>query len=232
MWKGWESSYFVCDEILLKSLQPSLISIIIVIVILLQINAYYDGYNIWNDWTQDSEVETPVYQEHQYLENVFRTYMNTFSNLCYVFVGFISIFCGYYDSKLSTLSNYSSNYISRYPMASYLLGLGCIHLGIGSGLYHASLTRWGRQLDVAAMYSPLMVLIAMCIGRWSKEDEFKLPYSITLSIWHMYGIIITICAYLFFAFKWYVHSHLQFISITQYYYNSILYILVYVIMSI
>ena len=49
---------------------------------------------------------------------------------------------------------------------SILFGVTCCYLGFGSGLFHASLTGWGQQLDVAAMYSPLTVFIAINVGRW------------------------------------------------------------------
>ena len=57
-------------------------------------------------------------------------------------------------------------YLIKTPAMSILFGATCCYLGFGSGLFHASLTRWGQQLDVAAMYSPLVVFIAINLGRW------------------------------------------------------------------
>ena len=45
-----------------------------------------------------------------------------------------------------------------------LFGVACCYLGFASGLLHASLTRWGQQLDVASMYAPILALIAIGIG--------------------------------------------------------------------
>ena len=59
-----------------------------------------------------------------------------------------------------------AGYLVRTPALSLSFGLACCYLGAGSGLFHASLTRFGQQLDVAAMYAPLLVLIAVNMGRW------------------------------------------------------------------
>ena len=60
----------------------------------------------------------------------------------------------------------NAGYVIRTPAMSILFGFACCYLGFGSGLFHASLTRLGQQLDVAAMYSPLVAAIAMNVGRW------------------------------------------------------------------
>jgi hypothetical protein len=45
-----------------------------------------------------------------------------------------------------------------------LFSVACCYLGFGSGIFHASLARWGQQLDVASMYAPVLALIAIGIG--------------------------------------------------------------------
>ena len=123
----------------------------------------YGGRNVWGAWQESRELRRPAYSERVYPLEPFRTRANTWSNLAYVLVGFYSTALGCYD--LMHKRPLIGGYLLQTPAMSVLFGAACCYLGFGSGLFHASLTRNGQQLDVAAMYSPLLVLIAMNVGR-------------------------------------------------------------------
>jgi len=55
------------------------------------------------------------------------------------------------------------------PALSLFFGASLHLLGIGSLLFHASLSRFGQQLDVSAMYLPLLTLASISIARQYPE---------------------------------------------------------------
>jgi len=46
-----------------------------------------------------------------------------------------------------------------------------IYSGLGSGFFHASLTRYGQQCDVGAMYAMALCMAAIPIGSWLPRVE-------------------------------------------------------------
>ena len=124
----------------------------------------YQGKDVWQGWAESAELRHPAYAERVYVDDVLRTRSDTWSNLAYVLVGFYALALGWHDLRRQPPAN--AGYVIRTPALSILFGLACCFLGFGSGLFHASLTRLGQQLDVAAMYSPLVVAIAINVGRW------------------------------------------------------------------
>lgn len=145
--------------------------------------AAYDGINVWDGWRESRELHKPVYAETVRVETVFRTRANTCSNLFYVWAGLYPVLLGFWDMRQAR-GGRTTNYLKQTPALGILFGLMCCYLGVGSGLFHASLTRWGQHLDVAAMYSPLVALIALNIGRWvpSKSSLLGWPTLVTLAI--------------------------------------------------
>jgi len=130
-------------------------SLLILVLALLQVISAWEGRPVWEDWPASSELHHPAYTEAVHLEEVVRTHANTWSNLAYVWVGLYGLAIGCHDLRHASAPG--SGYLVRTPALSLLFGLACCFLGFGSGLFHASLTRLGQQLDVAAMYSPLLV---------------------------------------------------------------------------
>ena len=88
---------------------------------------------------------------------------------------------------------------------SVMFALACCALGVGSGLFHASLTHLGQQIDVAAMYPPMMVVIAVSVGR-------RCPYLgrvgalQTIPSWPVLTGIVAVASWLFFRYKWSMSS--------------------------
>ena len=147
--------------------------------------------NVWAGWRESGELRRPAYRERIYEREVFRTWANTWSNLAYMIVGLYGIALGCCDRR----EGRNGAYLLRTSALSFAFGAACCCLGIGSGLFHASLTRLGQQLDVAAMYPPLMVMIAVGIGRW-------IP---ALRTWLLLALV-AVASGLLFYFKWAMSS--------------------------
>jgi len=110
----------------------------------------------------------PGYAERVWPDRPIRTRANTFSNLAYVTVGLYACALALADRRRAWQAgpeNSSGNVVVATPALSALFGLSCLWLGFSSGLFHASLTRAGQRLDVAAMYPPLLSLLAIAAAR-------------------------------------------------------------------
>ncbi len=147
--------------------------------------------NVWAGWRESGELRRPAYRERIHAREVFRTRANTWSNLAYVVVGLYGIALGCRDLRKGK----GGAYLVRRPLLSFAFGAACCCLGIGSGLFHASLTRFGQHLDVASMYPPLMVMIAVGIGRW-------IP---ALRAWMLLAVV-ALASGLLFYYKWSMSS--------------------------
>jgi len=132
------------------------------IIILLAVITAFQGQNVWDGWAESSDLRRPPYAETIHINDVFRTHANTWSNLAYVLIGLYGIGLGWYDLHSEPANR--RGYLMQTPAMSLLFGMACCYLGFGSGLFHASLTRWGQQLDVASMYAPLLTFIAISLG--------------------------------------------------------------------
>ena len=159
--------------------------------------------NVWEGWRESSELRHHGYAERVYINEVFRTRANTWSNLAFVLVGLYGIAIGRLDRRHP--SSDGAGYLVKTPALSLAFGLACCGLGAGSGLFHASLTRFGQQLDVAAMYPPLLVLIAVTLGRWLP----CLPrggHRRSLPTWPIWIAVVVVASVLLFLYKWSMSS--------------------------
>ena len=157
----------------------------------------------WSGWAESTELRRPVYTERVQLKAVIRTRANTWSNLAYVLVGFYALGLGWHD--LRTMHPAHAGYLVRTPALSCLFGFACGYLGFGSGLFHASLTRLGQQLDVAAMYSPLVVFVVINLGRWMPKLIMgkkgpKIP------TWPLLTGLALVGCWLLYRYKWSMRS--------------------------
>jgi predicted membrane channel-forming protein YqfA (hemolysin III family) len=159
--------------------------------------------DVWEGWRESSELRRPVYAEQVNVNAVFRTRANTWSNLAYVLVGFYAIAISCHDRRRPV--PYGASYLAQTPALSLTFGLACCCLGVGSGLFHASLTRFGQQLDVAAMYAPLLVLIALSIGRRIPRLKCGDRHR-NLPTWPISVFLIGVASLLLFLYKWSMSS--------------------------
>jgi hypothetical protein len=170
---------------------------------LLTLSSADQGKSAWTGWVESRELRQPSYAERIYAEHLFRTRSNPWSNLAFVVVGFYALALGGRD--LRRRAGPDVGYVLATPALSLLFGVACCLLGFGSGFYHASLSRWGQQLDVASMYPPLLVCIALSLGRWLRRfDRTARPRPIPL--WTLLAALVVVTSYLLYRFKWSMSS--------------------------
>ena len=159
----------------------------------------YRDVNVWQGWRESNGLRNSSYSERIYIESIFRTRANTWSNLAYVFVGLYAIALGLHDRTRASMPG--NGYLVNTPALSILFGVGCCYLGFASGLMHASLTRWGQQLDVASMYAPLLALIAISLGKlWSMAR----PNAVNL--WPLLALGAVVASVYLYIYKWEMSS--------------------------
>ena len=183
-------------------------SLFAVIALLAWISESYQNQNTWSDWVTSHDLTNSNYSEKIHPSDLFRTRSNTWSNLAYVLVGLYCLAFGWNDRR--STHQRGRNYLIDTPAMSFLFAAGCIYLGISSGIFHASLTRWGQQLDVGSMYAPLLACIAINIGRhfpllpkwpiaWNSPQSLRATWP-----WLAIGVVAT--SYLLYHYKWSMSS--------------------------
>jgi len=159
----------------------------------------YRDVNVWESFEVSGGFKNPSYTERIYENSVFRTRANTWSNYAFVIVGLYVLAFSYLDWK--NKAPQIAGYLVRKPLFGFLFGIGCVYLGLASGLFHASLTRWGQQLDVASMYAAMIALIAMNICRIIP----RIPAT-NVRTDAIFAVLAVIASYLLYHFKWQMSS--------------------------
>ena len=177
--------------------------ILALVLLLIAVSHYYDGRNVWSGWVEARELQRPNYAERVYADDFLRTRANSWSNLAYVLVGFYALGLAVHDRRRNPAS--IGGYLVGTPPMSILFGVACCYLGFGSGLFHASLTRWGQQLDVAAMYAPMLALIAINLGGWI--PRIKIPGGQRgFATWPILAALVLVASFLLYYYKWSMSS--------------------------
>lgn len=154
---------------------------------------------VWADWVPASEFTSPKYAERIYPDSVFRTRMNTWSNLVYICFGFYAVGLSIYDWKRKL--PLQRGYLTFAPVQTFLFGLAGIYLGLGSGFFHASLTRYGQQCDVGGMYATMICLAGFAIGSWL--PRIRAPRTRRLfPSWPVLSVLVIYGSIYFSYYKW------------------------------
>ncbi|MFC5190943.1 ceramidase domain-containing protein [Algoriphagus aquatilis] len=154
---------------------------------------------VWADWVPAEEFLRPEYGERIYPDSVFRTRMNTWSNIVYVCLGFYAVALSIYDWKRKW--SLERGYLTSTPVQTFLFGIAGIYLGLGSGFFHASLTRYGQQCDVGAMYATLICLAGLAIGSWLPQLRLPKTHRI-LPSWPVLSMAAVLGSVYFSYYKW------------------------------
>lgn len=157
--------------------------------------------NIWQGWEGSRELRMPAYAERIHAAQVFRTRANTWSNLAYVVVGFYAIAFALRD--LRTGGKLPPADAEASVAFGLTFGTACCVLGIGSGLFHASLTRFGHHLDVASMYPPLISLVALSLAR--RVPTVRIGQRVRHT-WPLFVFGVILLGGVLYHFKWVMSS--------------------------
>ena len=127
----------------------------------------------WQRWEPATCTETGCFCEAANTQSPIRQAANTYSSLGFVFSGMFIIASARKGIRLSV--GYS-----------FLMGLACIIIGVGSAFYHASLTFIGQFFDVFGMF-----LLAAFMLVYAFERIWKLRISTTLGLFLTLNIFLS-----------------------------------------
>jgi len=154
---------------------------------------------VWTDWRPAAEFINPEYGERIYADSVLRTRMNTWSNISYILFGFYAIALGANDwGKGQALER---GYLTHVPIQSVLFGVALIYSGLGSGFFHASLTHYGQQCDVGAMYAMTLCIAAIPVGSWLPQAQVP-GTNRTYPTWPLIAVLVISGSLYFTYYKW------------------------------
>ncbi len=163
-----------------------------------------EGTGPWEGWDEGRALRRPGYAERVWPDRPIRTRANTFSNLAYVTVGLYACGLALADRRRARLAGPDAppvNIVVATPALSVLFGLSCLWLGFSSGLFHASLTRAGQRLDVAAMYPPLLSLLAIAAAR-ALPPRIGRCFGAGLPTWGVLAAVIVVAEIALWRWKW------------------------------
>lgn len=111
----------------------------------------------WDSWMQASGNARHFCEMNR--EQLIVQPSNTWSNLGFVIVGWIFISIAKNDHKYFERASVN-NMLAKYPGFTYLIGFATLYLGIGSFLFHGTLTYAFQKMDQTGMYFVLIAFLA------------------------------------------------------------------------
>lgn len=119
----------------------------------------YDAVRLKSATVVSSELYDP-----RKLDRWIREPQNTVSNLAYVYVGFAVC-------------------LASRRVLSRSFGVACVFLGIGSGVYHASLLPEWRMLDILGVYAALFGLCGLGVTHLLRRSGVGYEKAVALALW-------------------------------------------------
>lgn len=172
---------------------------LLVTLVLIGVFVAYKDVNVWENFKPAKEFIEPQYQETIHEHSVFRTRMNTWSNMGFVLVGFYLVGLAIHDAR----KKYSllRGYVAHTPAQTFIFGIAGIYLGLGSGFFHASLSHIGQQCDVGGMYATMIVLAGICVGSFMPHVP-RAKEKPAINTWPVIVAISVAASIYFFIYKW------------------------------
>jgi hypothetical protein len=171
----------------------------LVLLLFIIVFAVFKDVPVWADWVPADEFINPDYAEQIYPDSIFRTRINTWSNLVYICFGFYAVGLAIYDWKRQL--PLERGYLTFAPVQTFLFGLSGIYLGLGSGFFHASLTKYGQQFDVGGMYATMICMVAIAVGSWL--PKMRVPRTVhVFPSWPVLAVITIFGSVYFSYYKW------------------------------
>jgi len=153
---------------------------------------------IWDSYKQAGGNATEFCELNRFDQLIVQP-SNTWSNIGFIIAALIILSIAKNDKKYFERSTVN-NLLARYPGFSYLFGFSLLYLGLGSFLYHASLTYFFQKLDQTGMY--FIVISAIAYNTYKLFPKIRIKKVLHSS--HKFLIwcaIIIMAAFYFYLWK-------------------------------
>lgn len=174
--------------------------------ILYKLNQYVDP---WASWRQALGNATHFCEMNRFDQLIVQP-SNTWSNLGYIIVGLIFLSIAKNDHKYEHRKQVN-NVLAKFPGFTYLIGFSVLYLGLGSFLYHATLTYFFQKLDQTGMYFILVSFIAYVLFKLFPQIKFRGKIYVSNTFFMICAIIVQL---LFFFFLWKLPINILFPALT------------------
>jgi dihydroceramidase len=127
--------------------------------------------DVWDDWQPATCIADGCFCEVENPHSPIRQIANTVSSLGFVFSGALML-------------AYKRSPARRLPTSySYVMGVACIIIGLGSAFYHASLTFIGQFFDVFGMFLLAVFMLVYAFERiWTLRLTATISLFLTINI--------------------------------------------------
>lgn len=166
----------------------SIVATLLLAGIFFLLNHFFDA-GIWEGMKLSHTVADKEYCESMDMAALFRTRYNTWSNLCYFFLGMLAILEGIRDLRVKN----SSHLVAGFPALSILFGLSLIYLCMGSSFFHASLTWMGQCVDMNAAFAVALSLLTISVYRMVNKPKL----STGIKIVFLFSFVAAVFAFIF-----------------------------------
>lgn len=144
----------MADKIRLRSI---LVSLVLTAVSALGVLAALSALGSkWEDYAPATCTATHCFCELPRISALVLQPANSWSSYGYVMIGFLIILFAGRRDWVSAMQ----------PVAARTLGVTAITVGLGSAVFHATLTLWGQFFDVLGMYLVGSFLLVSALARW------------------------------------------------------------------
>jgi hypothetical protein len=165
----------------------------ILLFVVYKLNQYI---TIWDKYKQAGGNATLFCEVNRFDQLIVQP-SNTWSNIGFIISALIILSIAKNDRRYYERSKVN-NLLARYPGFSYLSGFSLLYLGLGSFLYHASLTHTFQKLDQTGMYFVLISATAYNMYKLFPKIRFK------KQLYSSHKFIIIKAIVLMFAFFFYL----------------------------
>ncbi len=210
-------SYTILKQFLLttkKSTSPytaATVTLIVLFIIPTAILNYLVGpQNYWGFLELGPAGLFEEYCERNRMEAFLREPMNSWSNYGFVWFGLVCLFFAGKDIRNKTEK---TNLVQQQPTLSIFAGLSFIYLGIGSFLYHASLSKVMQRWDMAGTYAAMISIVTigffyLFVLLFNQKKNWSIKPALVLFV--LLGIA---ADYLMYLYKWKIDSTLAMLSL-------------------
>ncbi|HRN93681.1 MAG: ceramidase [Chitinophagales bacterium] len=140
------------------------------VLLILLVGSLLACYNLWgaeNIWYALAAANGNAlhFCELNRIDALIKQPSNTWSNLAYIPVGLAIVSLGFADLRQGMERRKCENFLVRYPIFSIIFGFSTLYVGLGSFLYHASLTSYFQKHDQMGMYALVLTILAFSVYR-------------------------------------------------------------------
>lgn len=174
--------------------------------ILYKLNQYIDP---WITWRQAMGNATNFCEMNRFDQLIVQP-SNTWSNLGFIIIGLIFIGIAKNDHKYEQRKEVN-NLLARFPGFTFLIGFSTLYMGIGSFMYHATLTFFFQKMDQTGMYFLLIAFIAYMLFKIFPVIRWKGKEYVSNRMFIAAAFVVQL---FFFLFLWKLPINLLFPSLT------------------